>query len=227
MKKCIFCGSSHLYTKSATQVKCVTCKRSWSKAKYERECTLIDAFLANQTALECSKIHALNYITVKHMYHKMRLLLATYAQEIYSQQTQTFHEYDEFYYLPFVKKKSSHHMLDAVGIFGMLYPKEWVYTLLLPDQFTPLKRLMEHEETDPDTQSYVRYLQHHKVTYVTRFEHRLGEFWNYFEAFMRPFKGVKKENLIYYLKEAEFKFNYSKKEQKEILMQLWKTHLYM
>ena len=63
------------------------------------------------------------------------------------------------------------------------------------------------------------------MVHITSFKHRLEEFWNFFETFMAHFKGVKKENLVYYLKEAEFKFNYSKHEQKEILMRLWKQNM--
>jgi len=222
MKSCIFCHSTTLYTKSPTQYQCVTCKKTWSHVKYQRECALIDAFLEGQTMAGCAKALHLNYNTVKHAYHKMRLLLSSYAQECYLHQPQTFSEYEEFYYLPYTKQKNTRFFLDAVGIFGMVY-QSWVYTLLLPDQFTPFKRLMEDENTlEINNEAYARYLNHHKVTHVKSFEHRLGAFWNYFENFMRTFKGVKKENLFYYLKEAEFKFNYTKEKQKKILLNLWK-----
>ncbi len=42
---------------------------------------------------------------------------------------------------------------------------------------------------------------------------------------MASFKGVRKENLVYYLKEAEFKFNYSKEEQRSILTDLWRQNM--
>jgi hypothetical protein len=135
-------------------------------------------------------------------------------------------EYDEFYYLPQTKQKKARFFLDAVGIFGMVYEKAWVYTLLLPDQLTPFKRLLE-DESNPhvDNEAYARYLNHHKVTHINSFEHRLGTFWDYFKTFMCASKGVKKENLFYYLKEAEFKFNYTKEKQKEILRGLWRENM--
>ncbi len=225
MKQCIFCHSSKLYRKSQTQWRCVTCKRTWSDAKYHKELLILEAFLANKSIRECATLCDVNYITAKNFYTKMRLLLTSFAQERYLQQSDTFSEYDEFYYLPQTKRAHNHYLFDAIGIFGMLYG-EWVYTLLLPDQFTPIKRLMEHDMPNPEEHAtYARILQRHKVTHISRFEHRLGAFWDYFETWIAHFKGVKKENLIYYLKEAEFKFNYTQKEQKKILMQLWKQSM--
>jgi len=35
----------------------------------------------------------------------------------------------------------------------------------------------------------------------------IQQFWDYFEKFILKFKGIKNGNFIYYLKEAEFRFN--------------------
>jgi transposase len=223
MKTCIFCHSPKLYVKSPTQYYCVTCKKVWSTLKHERDGYILDAFLANESAFMCAQKHDLAYNTVKEVYQKLRLILSTYAQEIYAKQTEAFSQYDEYYYLPNTKRHSKKYFFDAIGIFGMLYKDNWIYTLLLPDQFSGMKRLMAHDEIEAmEHEAYARFLQRHKVARVSHFEHRLGEFWSYFELFMHHFKGVKKENLIYYLKEAEFKFNHSKEKQKEIMLKLWR-----
>lgn len=223
MKQCIYCNSSKLYIKSTTQYKCITCKRTWSENKYRKECSLIDSFLKNETILEATQKRKIHYSVGKKIYFKLRLILTNYAQEQYAKQSEPFTQYDEFYYLPYTKKNDSKYLLDAIGIFGMLYD-EWVYTLLLPDQFASFKRLVEHDE-EIEHEAYARYLASHKLTHIKSFEHRLGEFWNFFETFMSHFKGVKKENIIYYLKEAEFKFNHSYEEQYAILMHLWKQNM--
>lgn len=223
MKQCIYCDSSKLYIKSQTQYQCITCKRRWSEQKYQKECSLIDSFIKNETILEATQKRGIHYSVGKKAYFKMRLLLTNYAQEQYANQSEPFTQYDEFYYLPQTKKKDSKYVLDAVGIFGMLYD-DWVYTLLLPDQFAAFKRLVEHEE-EIEHEAFARYLTSHKVAHIKSFEHRLGEFWKFFEIFMSHFKGVKKENLVYYLKEAEFKFNHSQEEQYTILMHLWKQNM--
>lgn len=216
MKQCIFCHSSKLYTKSPTQLRCATCKRTWSTQKFTRESAILKAFLANVTVNSCAKNLDLNYQSVFQVYEKARLLITSYTQDIYMSQTQTFKEYEEFFYLPQCQHKNSNSSQVRIGFFGMLYD-DWVYTLLLPDTFSPHKKF----QRDTKLESNTKYFNQHKVTHVKSFEHRLALFWNYFEDYLRPFKGVKKENIIYYLKVAEFQFNYTKEEQSTILKRLW------
>lgn len=202
VKECLFCHSKRVYQKSLSQFQCVTCKRSWSEKKFERECSIIDAFIANKSALTCAKTLNLNYATIKRIYTRLRLLISQFSQNTYLSQVEPFDEYDEHYFLPQSKRYTNTHEESAVGILGMTYGTN-VVTLLLPEH---LKQDNNHL---------------HRLTHVKAFDHTLGKFWVYFEAWISHFKGVKKENLIYYLKEAEFKFNHSKEEQKEIILRLW------
>ena len=61
------------------------------------------------------------------------------------------------------------------------------------------------------------YLQ---MVVLTKQNFLLSDFWHFLENWLDHFKGVKKENFIYYLKEAEFKFNYDKEEQRMILQKM-------
>jgi transposase-like protein len=45
----------------------------------------------------------------------------------------------------------------------------------------------------------------------------IHRFLYYFENEILKYKGVSDENFFYYLKEIEFKFNFTKDEQREIL----------
>ncbi len=227
MKKCIFCANNRLYKKSETQYYCTSCHKTWSEQKYQRDIFIIDAFIHNQSILNCSQRYSLSYNTVKHVYHTIRVLILNYTQEIYTQQHGSFSQYDEYYYLPCSKQKTVQSIFDAVGILGMYYESSnWVYTLLLPDQLSTMKTLYDHESADvSEHEAYLRFLQHHKVAYVDHLEHRLNEFWSYLEEFMCHFKGIQKENFIYYLKEAEFKFNHSKENQKKIILSLWSHYM--
>jgi len=215
-KTCIFCGQTKLYEVSATQYRCVTCKRTFSHAKQTKEMAIIDAFIANESAYECATHLKLNYLTVTKTYHTLRLMLLSHLETLYAEQTQTFSQYDEYYYLPTCKRGKPKHLFDAIGILGMLYDKR-IHTLLLPDQFAHLKNL---EENSIEKETYARYLNQHKVAHYESFENALLDFWNFLENWLDHFKGVKKENFIYYLKEAEFKFNYDKEEQKQILRKM-------
>ncbi|WP_263832778.1 hypothetical protein [Sulfurospirillum oryzae] len=222
-KQCIFCGNKVLYSISKTQYRCVTCKRTWSHAKYAKEMNILDCFIDNKSAYECATLLKLNYLTVAKSYQKLRLVLIGHSETLYAEQTDSFSQYDEYYYLPTCKRGNPKHLFDAIGILSMLYGKR-IHTLLLPDQFAHLKNL---EENSIEKETYARYLNQHKVAHYESFENALVDFWIFLENWLDHFKGIKKENFIYYLKEAEFKFNYEKKEQRLILEALWRKNLYM
>ncbi|KFL35314.1 MULTISPECIES: hypothetical protein [unclassified Sulfurospirillum] len=212
-KTCIFCGQTKLYKVSSTQYRCVTCKRTFSHAKQTKERQILDAFIVNQSAHACATLLGLNYLTVAKTYQKLRLLLIEHSEALYAKHTQTFSQYDEYYFLPTCKRGKPKYLFDAIGILGMLYDKR-IHTLLLPNQFAHLKNL---EENSIEKETYARYLNQHKVAHYESFDNALVDFWYFLERWMDHFKGIKKENFIYYLKEAEFKFNYTHEEQKLIL----------
>jgi len=214
-KVCIFCGHTKLYEVSTTQYRCVTCKRTFSHAKYAQDMAVLECFIDNYSAYECASLLGINYLTIAKKYHKLRLLIITYSEALYSKQTETFSQYDEYYFLPTSKRGKSKYLFDAIGILGMLYEKR-IHTLLLPDQFAHLQNL---EETSIEKETYARYLNQHKVAHYESFHNALVDFWLFLENWLDHFKGVKKENFIYYLKEAEFKFNYTKEDQHTILTQ--------
>ncbi len=214
-KQCIFCGQTKLYKVSSTQYRCITCKRTFSHAKQAQEMHILDSFITNHSAHECAKLLDLNYLTVTKTYHKFRLLLIAHSEALYAEQTNTFSQYDEYYFLPTCKRGKPKYLFDAIGILGMLYGKR-IHTLLLPDQFAHLKNL---EETSIEKETYARYLNQHKVAHYESFDNALVDFWHFLENWLDHFKGIQKENFIYYLKEAEFKFNYDKEEQRAILTQ--------
>jgi transposase-like protein len=39
-------------------------------------------------------------------------------------------------------------------------------------------------------------------------------FWQYLDEFMKKYKGIGSDSFVYYLKEAEFKFNYPDKTKR-------------
>jgi len=61
------------------------------------------------------------------------------------------------------------------------------------------------------------------ISKLKTIENTITKFWRFFEIFIRPYKGVKSEYFLSYLKEAEFKFNYTKKRAKrnfDLLLEL-------
>ncbi|HGZ70211.1 MAG TPA: hypothetical protein ENK74_02335 [Nitratifractor sp.] len=53
----------------------------------------------------------------------------------------------------------------------------------------------------------MKYLRFNRVSKISTAQSTIRDFWNYFEKFIIQYKGVKSENFIYYLKEAEWRFN--------------------
>ena len=45
--------------------------------------------------------------------------------------------------------------------------------------------------------------------------------WKFLEKNLKKYKGVEEENFFFYLKECEFRFNYSKEEQLEIIENIY------
>ena len=217
---CIFCSSHKLYRVSPTQLKCSTCKRTFSEKKYLQNLEILNHFIANSSVQKCAIEMALNYITVKKIYQKIRVFLVNESEATYANQEKGFSQYDEYYFLSKKKKNDIKYLFDAIGILGMSYGNA-IYTLLLPDQFGHLKQLSQNElETKAYKEEYAKYLAQHKVAHYETFDNQLQKFWKFLEGFMLHFKGVSKAHFIYYLKEAEFKFNHTQEAQKAILYKL-------
>lgn len=213
---CLYCSGKKLYHVSPTQYRCATCKRTFSIKKQLRMESILSAFLDNISTHHCSHVLNLNYITVKKAYQTIRLAIIDFIEQSYTYQKNSFTQYDEYYFLPQSKKGNFNYFFDSIGVLGMAYETK-IYTLLLPDQFSHLKHLSRDLI---DMHYYAQYLHNHKMAHFQSFNNIINQFWIFLEEFMLHFKGVNQENFIYYLKEAEFKFNYTKEEQRNILQKV-------
>ena len=221
MKKeiCPYCGSKRLYIVTQTSLKCSTCKRKYSLKKLEKDSVVMDYFCNDISANECSKSLHVNYKSIKDRYMDFRKLALLHTEKIYHKKEDEFSEYDEYYFLPQNKRGKVKYLFDAIGILGMVY-RSSVYTLLLPDQFSHIKNA-KLDIKITYIKEYAQYLNRHKIVHFEKFDSQIIRFWVFLEKKLLHFKGISKENFIYYLKEYEFKFNYTKKMQKEILWKLW------
>ena len=53
----------------------------------------------------------------------------------------------------------------------------------------------------------LKYLKFNKVAKLSTAQSTITKFWDYFEVFILQYKGVSDEQFIFYLKEAEWRFN--------------------
>jgi len=61
---------------------------------------------------------------------------------------------------------------------------------------------------DRDEQKLLRkYLTYHTISKLSKERNTIRDFWAYFEQFIRKYKGVSDAQFVFYLKEAEWRFN--------------------
>lgn len=221
---CIYCGHKKLYKVSSTQVKCSSCMKKYSIKKLLMEFKIFNLFCEDMSVKECSETLQINYKTVQERYEIIRKLIIHFLENRYYKNNSTFSEYDEYYYLPQIKRGKVKYLFEAIGILGMVY-EDKIYTLMLPDQFSHLEAT-NNETNIAYLNEYAKYLNRYKIIHYQKFDNLLIKFWVYLEKQTNRFKGINRENFIYYLKELEFKFNYPKEEQKSIVWDLWIKNLF-
>lgn len=217
-KICPFCGSKQLYIVSKTSLKCSTCKKKYSTKKLELDSKVIEFFCNDISAKECSQSLHVNYKPIQDRYMDFRKLIVLYIEERYKTEHSSFSEYDEYYFLPKNKRGKVKYLFESIGILGQLYG-ETVYTILLPDQFSHLRKesIVNPEVNFAYLKEYSKFLNRYKIVHYEKFDSKIIRFWVFLEEKLLHFKGISRENFAFYLKEYEFKFNYTKEEQKNTL----------
>ena len=208
---CPNCKNKDFYNLANDYIKCKKCAKKLSLKKIEKDKLIIQKFCENKTAFEVANELKLNYKTVKDRFDVLRQKIAVYSEDIYNSSIKDNTEYEEFYYLKErekVKKKKS--LSEAVNIIGF-YSNQKVYTLLMPKIGN---RAFDVED------GFIQYLSWYKIHSQNAHQTKLNRFWKFLEKNLKKHKGVYEDNFFYYLKEYEFKFNYKKSEQLEILKSL-------
>jgi transposase-like protein len=217
--RCIHCNHPRLYTLANGYLKCAACKRKISPAKIERAERLVDAFCKNLTAREAAKACGCSYMTAKTRYDRIRILIAQYLEERYNEHAGDIKEFDEYFYLEQSKKKSEETIFDIRNFLTFDYGGK-IYNILMPSLRKYRTHLlddgMQHEYYD----QFSRFITFRRVAKLEHLDNTIVKFWRFFEAHIKRYRGVDEEHFFYYLKEAEFKFNYPEHEQKEIILSL-------
>lgn len=215
MQKCIYCNHHYLYKLGNSQYKCAKCKRKFSPRKIERENKIKEAFLDEFTASQASKSLNMHYITIDKQYKKYRRLIAMHSDHTYRQYSQYIDEYDEYLYLPknITKREENIQKIQHFLTLGYL---DKVYNIMMPQ----IERYEMDLKNQIEQKKLSKYLRFHKVAKLKKIENNITRFWSFFESFIIRYRGVDKEQFVFYLKEAEWRFNYDKEERKVILEKL-------
>ncbi|WP_156022372.1 transposase [Sulfurimonas hongkongensis] len=188
--------------------------------KLQRDFDVIDAFVDSTTAKACAIKLNLSYQVVFNRYEHIRKLLIRHSHDYYEYKRENLDEFEEYIYICKSKKKDYANIIESQNFITFAYEKK-VYTFLLPS----LKRFQTKVDDEnlkvAHGNEFKKFMLTNRISKLKTSEGTITKFWSFFEVFITPYKGVKSEYFLSYLKEAEFKFNYTKKEQKEILIYLW------
>ena len=218
-KSCFYCQAP-LYHLSDGRVKCSNCKRRYSLKKLQKRLRVIELFCKDYNSLQASKELKISYQSIKRDFDKFRKSLAIFLEDEYQRNRDSILEYDEYIFLDHSKRKNKRAIFDGVDFLTFDYGGK-VYNILM----APLDRYKASFLSDGLEEIYYRefskFLKIHRVSNIRSYQNTIIQFWSFFDEFIKKFKGIKRENFFYYLKEAEFKFNYPKFEQRvEILVKL-------
>ncbi len=166
------------------------------------------------TANQSSKKLGINYVTVKKSFHLFRGLIANHLEEEYKDTTVL--EYDEYIYLQQSKKKIKENIFDAQNFLSFHYENR-IYNLLMPNLSRYKQEFLDAGAQEAYFKEFSKFMMLNKISKTQKRENIITKFWIFFEEEILKYKGVSDENFFYYLKEIEFKFNYTKEEQTQIL----------
>lgn len=214
---CIYCNSKKLYKLKSGQLKCSYCKKKFSSKKITQRNMIVKYFCENYTANQTAKKLHINYATVKKQYDKFRELILAFSEQEYT--NKDIKQYDEYIYLEKSKKKIKENIFDAQNFITFNYENK-IYNLLMPNLNRYKEQFLDDGMEVVYFKEFSKFMMFNKISKIQKSENIIQRFWYYFEEEMLKYKGIDKENFILYLKECEFKFNYTKDEAIKILIQL-------
>jgi transposase-like protein len=220
-KICIYCNKK-LYKLSNGMVKCSSCAKKYSLLKLQRDLNVIDAFIESSTARECAIKLNLSYQVVLNRYEHLRKLIARHSHDYYEDKRDNLDEFEEYMYICKSKKKDYTSIIESQNFITFAH-EDKVYNFLLPSLKKFQTKPDENRSEAIHANEFKKFMITSHISKLKNIENIITKFWDFFEDFITPYKGVKSEYFLGYLKEAEFKFNYTTQEQKEILVRLWKN----
>ena len=200
--KCIYCDHPYTYVLANEQRKCGKCKRKFSLRKIAREEKLLQLFTEGVNESEASKKSNMHVATVQKHYERFRRNIARYADELYQLNSHRVTGYDEYLYLP----KSLHieKNIDKLQHFLTLSYDDKVYNIMMPRA----KRSLIESKDEQAQKLLIKYLKFNKISKLSKAQSTITQFWDYFEDFICQYKGVSDEQFVFYLKDAEWRFNH-------------------
>jgi transposase-like protein len=162
----------------------------------------------------------MHFNSVKKRYDAFRKEIIAYEEEQYQNNAHRVNEYDEYLYLPKSLKIFEKNMHKVQNFLTLAYG-ESVYTIMMPK----IQSYDYNLSTDTENKKLYKFLKFNKVAKLSTTQNSITKFWDFFETYITRYKGIKSEQFVYYLKEIEFRFNFTCKQQHEILWQRCRDNL--
>jgi len=199
--KCIYCENPYTYLLNDKQRKCGKCKRKFSPQKILRETKLRQHFADGINATQTSKALGIHIATVQKHFERFRRTLAVHADRAYQAHSHLVTSYDEYLYLP--KSLDPNININKLQHFLTLSYTDKVYNIMMPN----IQSYTMNTEDEQERKLLLKYLRFNKVAELSDAQSIIRHFWEYFEYFILQYKGVSDKEFIFYLKEAEWRFN--------------------
>ncbi len=183
---------------------------------------MIWLFCEDFSASKASKKLGVNYITAKRAFDKFRRELAIFLEAEYEKNRENVLEYDEYIYLDHSKRGDKRAIFDGFDLLTFDYGGR-VYNILMPPLNRYKNSFLDDGLEEIYYQEFAKFLKIHRVAKLRSHQNTIVKFWSFLDNFFKKYRGVKPESFFYYLKEAEFKFNYKKEERVEILVEIIKS----
>ena len=195
-----------------------------SRLSWYKQERLIELFVAGSTARTASSLIGVNKTTASYYFHRLRMLIYCHSEHLELLEGEV--EADESYFGGKRKGKRGRGAAGKTPVFGLLKRNGKVYSVVIPDARTQTLLPIIREKVKPDSIVYTDSLRSYNALDVSEFKHYrinhskrfvdkhnhingIENFWNQAKRHLRKFNGVPKEHFHLFLKECEWRFNYS------------------
>lgn len=192
-----------------------------SRLTSRQQSRLIEHFVAGTTARAASELIGVQANTAIRFFLRLRQLIAS---KLPSYEFSGEVEADESYFGGKRKGKRGRGAAGKVAVFGLLKRGRKVYTVIVPNAKTETLMPIIQEKVEPDSIVYTDTFRSYNALDVSAFHHMrinhselfadqgnhingIENFWNQAKRHMRKFNGIKPDNLYWFLKECEWRFN--------------------
>lgn len=207
-----------------------------SKLTNKQKLKMMEHFVAGSTARTTADLVGVNKNTAQLFFHRLRILIAEkqninmiFAGEV---------EVDESYFGGRRKGKRGRGAAGKIPVFGLLKRGGKVFAEIIPDAKSSTLLPLIQDRVVPDSIVYTDTFRSYNALDVSDFKHErinhsklfadkrnhingIENFWNQAKRHMRKFNGVPKKNFRLFLKECEWRFNFSSPKKQLKMLIKW------